>query len=185
MTFAKFQRDVMPDALRIEVSVPPTGDFCAFTTAADMDAPPIIRWDSADYRNPVGWYVYHKGSRASQWGLTAGDWHEVVAVSAMPCMWAGMRPEVKELGQSALLIIKGARDSQNKSLALFPELLRGDLHSVRSTIEAHSQASRLELPTNWQTAQYACGLRAGSHKASLRVTFEEGMIARYDVDRWE
>jgi hypothetical protein len=186
VTWAKFQRDILPEAASLEVMVPAIGDFCAFTTAADPDAPPIIRWDQNGARNPVGWYVYHAGSTAVQWNLNSGYYAEVETVTAMPCMWGEgrQRPDTRELGNSVLLVVKGCHDKSNKSLALFPELLRGDLHSVRSTIEAHSRSGKLENPP--EGSRHASGLRiAGSHGAELRVLFDGGIQVRYKVDRWE
>ncbi len=55
MTFAKFRRDILPHALEMEVIVGGhSANFCAFTTAADASAPPILKWDSEECRNPFG-----------------------------------------------------------------------------------------------------------------------------------
>ena len=182
MTFAKFRRDVLPRAQAIEVLVPRHGSFCAFTAAADSTAPPLIAWDSLECRNHWAWYVYNNGSPATQWGLHSMRRYRVEAISLMPSAWGGEEGRWAELNTRALVIIEGAKDSANKSMALFPETLRGDLHEVRRTIEAHSQSGRLEdLPDG---VQHAAGLLIGEDETTLTVRTDGG-VASYIIDRWE
>lgn len=57
MTWDKFQRTVLPNALSIEAQVPTSPDrFMALVTATQPDATPILQWDSDEARNPVSWY---------------------------------------------------------------------------------------------------------------------------------
>jgi hypothetical protein len=61
LTWEKFVRTVLPDAIDIEAQVPATADrFMALVTAASPEAPPILQWDKEEGRNPVSWY-YHAG----------------------------------------------------------------------------------------------------------------------------
>ncbi len=61
ITWEKFARTVLPDAVDIEVQVPAGSErFMALVTAAQPEAPPILQWDREDQRNPVSWY-YHAG----------------------------------------------------------------------------------------------------------------------------
>ncbi len=61
LTWEKFARTVLPDAIAIEAQVPAGSQrFMALVTAASADAPPILQWDAEDRRNPVSWY-YHAG----------------------------------------------------------------------------------------------------------------------------
>jgi hypothetical protein len=56
MTWAKFHRDVLCSAARIEAK---TGDgtrFAAITTAVNPEAPPLLAWDQPEARNPFAWY---------------------------------------------------------------------------------------------------------------------------------
>lgn len=180
MTWVRFARDVLPTATAIELAVPAHGSFIALTTALHRDAPPLLRWDRPERRNPVGWYVYAHGSPAFQWGLVAGLC-PVTAVALLPSMW-GDQPQPQH-GEGAVLILSGARDRQNTAAALFPEQMRSDLHEIRATIEAYSKAGRLHEPD----AASACGydLRRGSIAlASLRVQ-NGGFWTTYTIDRWE
>jgi len=82
-----------------------------------------------------------------------------------------------------IFILAGAKDSQNTSLALFPETLRSELHQVRSTIEAFSRAGKLE----GQEKASACGiaLNKGSNgNARFRVRTKTGTV-EYRLDRWD
>jgi hypothetical protein len=182
MTFAKFRRDVLPQALGIEARVPARGAFCAFTTAVERDAAPLLQWDDEERRNPFAWYVYHEGSTAAQWGLSAGSSARVICASEMPPVWTD-RTRWKDYGNSVLLVLDGARDSRNTSLALFPECLRGELHQVRRTIEAHSRSQKLEPLEDGRP--HAAGLRVGDRMpVELTVRTTTG-LAVYMIDRWE
>lgn len=182
MTWVKFQRDVLPSAESVEVWISSQNNsYAAMVTAVDPDAPPILQWDNEDNRNPISWYMYHGGSVPSRWGLTMNTYAKVNAVSLQPSMWTG---EYKHQGKGVMFIIDGAKDSSNQSLGLFPEILKSDLHSVRSVIEAHSRSGKLE----GQAEASACGLllQAGQNRwhCSVRVT-TGSMVATYNLDRWE
>ena len=183
ITWAKFSRDVMPTASRIEVQLDgmPT-NLGALTTAVHADAPPILQWDCEDARNPVAWYVWHGGARPQQYGLSMG-WHDVEAIALKPSMW-GSQP-IEHQGKGLVLIIEGARESRQAGLALFPECLRSELHAVRSVIEAHSRQGTIE----GRDEPHACGLflHASSQRAwdaRIRVT-TGGRRVEYVMDRWE
>jgi len=61
LTWEKFLRTMLPEALSIEVQVPAGPErFMALVTAVDAAAPPILQWDAEVRRNPVSWY-YHAG----------------------------------------------------------------------------------------------------------------------------
>jgi hypothetical protein len=57
LTWEKFARTVLPDAIAIAAQVPACSDrFMALVTAEHPDAPPILQWDTEERRNPVSWY---------------------------------------------------------------------------------------------------------------------------------
>lgn len=185
MTWARFRREVLPGARRLLAVVPGTGNFMALTTAVHPDAPPILQWDSPECRNPFAWYVYTNGSRAQNWNLVPGQAVEVVGVTMQPSMWGRSLEDPGHHGASVLFMLRGARDSGAPGSALFPELLRSDLHEVRATLEAHSRRVPLErLPDE---AQCAAGLRLESRVGSTPVELEvhpaAGPAQRYLLDR--
>ncbi len=84
MTFEKFQRTVLSDAMSVELQVPATsGHFMALVTAASTEAPPILQWDTEEHRNPLSWY-YHSGVDAEirDRVRAAGGMHEGVDIRA-------------------------------------------------------------------------------------------------------
>lgn len=182
MTWDKFQRTVLPKAKKIEVKVGYGRDsYAALVTAADPDAPPIIQWDNESIRNPFSWYLYSSGSYASDWNLQSGNYVEVTSIVEQPNMWV---PGYEHHGSAVFFILKGCKDLKNKSSALFPEVLRGELREVRATIEAYSNTT--PLSGDWEAD--ACGLRYQSGndnwQCNIRVTTDVG-TSLYKLDRWD
>lgn len=184
ITWEKFARTILPDAERIEMLMPRIGGFCAFLTAADQDAPPIIQWDNPEKRNPVTWFVYHGGSEPARWSLSAGSWVAVNAISLQPNMW---QEGFGRHGAGALFVLEGARHNNfpTGGNCLFPEFLRSELHQVRSVIEAHSKRSTIE----GADLGSACGLIFQKQRSSrpsdvIRVHMR-GASADYTLDRWD
>lgn len=179
MTWDKFKRTILDSAQNLELFVPSRGRFIALTTAANADAPPILKWDRDEERNPVAWYVYHNGSAASQWGLYGG-WTKISAVVPSPTLW-GSKP-APHLGEGTVLILDGAADSRTDSgNALFPECLRDDLHGIRSVVEAYSRTAVLG-----GREQAAAGYHIGKSAADCTLrAFVTGAWTAYRIDRWD
>ncbi len=186
MTWEKFQRTVLPEALEIEFHARHVRDgYIALVTAAAKDAPPILQWDSTDRRNPVSWYLYNRGSHPEEWGLVSGQWHKVNAITLKPSMWGDDAGKFAHHGKGVIFIIQGARDFRNESLALLPETLKSELHSVRATIEEFSRVGRLE----GENEASACGIALFSGggrdwDALFRVRTKTGTV-QYKLDRWD
>lgn len=180
MTWAKFSQSTLPVVEQMELMVRSHGAFIAMTTAVHADAPPILKWDRAEYRNPVAWYVYHNGSPASRWRLKPYAWAKINAVASLPNLW-GDKP-MPFISEGVVLVIDGAVDTENSSASLFPEILRDDLHAIRSTIEAHSRSGRL----SGQSEASACGydLRKNGASCHLRALVN-GSWQEYRIDRWD
>jgi len=182
MTWDKFSRTVLPTAESIEFFVEQKPDsYTALLTAVNRDAPPILQWDSIEKRNPVSWYVYHAGSLPSQWGLEAGRFCRVTAVTFQPSMWGDGK--CSHQGQSIIFILDGAKDSQDAGNAIFPEMLRSEFHGIRATIEAYSR----NAPLAGRDEASACGIRlqkGTNWNARFRVT-SAGRSVEYRLDRWD
>ena len=178
MTWAKFKTTVLPTADRIEVRAPLAGDFVAFTTAVHPDAPPILQWDDPECRNPVGWYLWHGGSLASQWGLHSGTFYPVEMAVEPPPKWSGRRSD--HFREGVVLVIAGAKESKASGLALFPETLRSELHGIRAVIEAHSR----KAPLQGLGEPHAAGLLLPNASTLLRV-WSGAASQDYTIDRWD
>lgn len=180
MTWAKFSTTVMTAADKIEFLVPVAGSFFAFLTATHADAPPIIQWDDENERNPVSWYVYRTGCNAERFNLQGGVYTEVEALTLYPSLWT---KACFHLGQGVMMVLKGAQAKVDPDLCLFPEVLKSDLHEVRSVIEAHSASQH---PTG-RDKPHAAGYVLMGNKtwnAKLRVT-TAGETMEYILDRWD
>jgi len=141
VSWEKFKRLVDLNGLSsLLMQVPVTGPFYALLTAVHGDAPPLIRWDDPENRNPVSHYMYTEPSRASQWLLAPGTWHTVSGITRSPRQW-GRQADLDML----LFVLAGSSDSghEHASLCLFPTIVRQELHGVRSVIEAYSNANKL------------------------------------------
>lgn len=172
MTWTKFARTLLPTADKIEVCVPGRGNFTAFVTAADFDAPPILQWDFQDARNPVSQYTYVGGSQAGAWGLSAG-WRPLGGISGRSNQWGRIAPNQAD---GIVLLLEGMIASLNPGTVLFPEILRSELNAVRHTIEAHNRSSKLEGEMACSgglglgnVCNYQLRVTAGSITTSVRI----------------
>lgn len=179
MTWAKFQKEVLPEARRIQLHTGGESSFFAFVTAVYPEAPPILQWDLETDRNPVSHYVWIGGSRPEQWSLPANSWVDVPAISQTPAHWTTKSPHRAE---RIHFLLEGARETRFSGLAIFPEDIRSELHEVRGTIEAFSKAGTLVGAAEGS----ACGLMAGPDNwhTLLRVETKLG-LREYLIDRWD
>lgn len=180
ITWAKFQRDVMPSALAIEVWVPQVCSLTSILTSQDPEAKPIMRWDRADRRNPFSWFVYAGHRDSEDWGIKPG-WNRVDMISDSPAVW-GIPVPYCEYNVMPILYIPGAYDRRpSLDMMLFPEVLRSALHPYRASIEAYSRANKMEPPNS----ESACGVVINpKSQTKVRVTTDHGIIT-YTIDRME
>lgn len=177
MTWEKFAREVLPEAQAIDLQSR-YGSWVGMATAVDPEAPPILEWDREDRRNPVSWYQFVRGSRPLDWGLPeAGTWWPVTGITDLPCHWDEPNSRYQKL---PLLLVAGGKCRKNDGLGLFPEILTGKLHGVRSVIEAHSNKSKLADVVGDQAIGYEV---SSSYPVSLQVTTKGGVEMRYTIDR--
>ena len=179
MTWVKFRDTVLPGADKIEILLGLTGHWYSFTTAEDAEAPPILKWDREDCRNPAAWYTYIGGAPSASFGKSPG-YAPVYAMAEFPCHWNGSpSPENPE---SVLFAVEGAGDTESPGLALFPENLKAELHGIRSVVEAHSKSAKM-LKVRDPVAGLA--VRKGNNCAvTLRVHVGD-MVRNITVDRWD
>lgn len=77
--------------------------------------------------------------------------------------------------------IVGCVESRADSLALFPEILKSELHGIRSVIEAHSKTGAGQFAENGTANGLVCD---GSGEVLLRVRTVDG-LANYAIDRMD
>lgn len=185
ITWEKFNRTILPDAKKIEFYVPYSRqNYGAIVTAECQDAPPIFQWDSIKNRNPFSWYVYCNGSMPDSWLLSPYEYIAVTAITLKPNMW---QEGFEHQGKGVFFILDGARDTEHErcGAALFPVLLKSELHEIRATIESYSRG---EMISGYEESS-ACGLLLNEqadkwHGAKFRVTTDLGTTL-YELDRWD
>lgn len=184
ITWSKFLSKVLPTVSNMQFFVPGsrTGYF-GLTTAEVADAPPIIKWDRIECRNPVSFYHYQHGARSKDFNLEPLAYVDVLGLSYLPHQWNGGVNSHPHMGNGMLIVLKGCHDLGDPSLALFPDTLIGALHPIRSTIEAYSNAGKLMN----RAVNNAGGI--GIHEGAslnfrLRVIIN-GQSFDYTIDRWD
>lgn len=180
MTWIKFRDTVLPTAERIEFEAPSRGPYSALVTAVNAEAPPILQWDMPEARNPVSWYFWNGGATAQQFGLRGGQFYDVSAVTLKPSMWNGGN---KHQGAGVLFIIADARETRMEGAALFPEILKAEIHGIRSVIEAYSRGAQIEGMDEPHVAGVMLE-KGGSWSATVRV-WTAGRSIEYRLDRWD
>lgn len=177
MTWTKFS-GLLTSAEKMEYLVD-HGAFkgIALTAPVDSEAPALFKWP-----NKIAWYVHGHPSPASVWNLLANHWTPVSAVVALPTMW-GDNPQ-PHLGEGFVLVLNNCQDTRRGGgNGLFPECLKGELHQVRSTVEAYSRSAELE----GRDEASGCGrdIRKGQPiGATVRIL--NGVVwTTYHIDRWD
>lgn len=188
ITWSKFVREVLPNAESMTVAVPATSNrFFALVTAVNPQAPPILQWDSLEERNPVSWYFPTATISAGHWNLTPGE-VKVTGVTLKPSMWAEGR-KGKDHGNGVFFLLDGARDVRNGKTAkhrgggYFPEILRGEFHEVRKTMEAH--ANRSEVVGADEGTGFGIAFSEGRGEGLTVTVQAAGTTATYRIDRWD
>lgn len=180
ITWEKFRKTVLPNAIKMEVRPVGLQSFCGILTAVHPDSKQLFQWDYDDSRNQFNWYFYHGGSPAYRWGLEEGEWVDVTGVTLLPNQWREDRNRLDHKG--AVFILRGCHETQVEAAYLYSGTMRSDLHQVRSTIEAFNKTGR----ATGNLEGTACGIAMGGegHDTPVRVTTENG-TALYLIDRWD
>lgn len=182
MTWSVFQRDILPKAKNLEYQTPAYGireNFFGFISAFNPDSKPLLRWDT-EPRNTVSSFVYINGSTATYWNLPSAAFVEVTGIAHNPWRWYH---EYDDVHPGVSFILKGAHINNNvNSSAIFPEDVRGDLHGVRSVIEAYSKTSTILAPMEGT----ANGIRFSKNdKRSTQFRLRVNGNDLFIIDRWE
>lgn len=172
ISFKNFLEKVLPEAISISV-LTETGPwtklpFIQYTTAAVFDAPPIIKWDKNDARNPISCYAYKGNAFPSQFNLTYAKSYDVIAlVVTADKLLSG------EYKNGITAVIKNCYDTKYAECgsALFPDILIPELYDSRKVIEQYSNTTHM-APVETVGAQFVAGLAISfnnEHAFTLRV----------------
>ena len=180
MTARKFVETVIPTADQIDLHLNAGNtQFIVLTAAVNADAPRLFQWEHG-----YAWYCWSAGAPASQYGLATG-WAKMNGITRLPARWNDDGERFKHHGDGLVLLVEGARETRESSAALFPSLLRSELHGARATIEAHSKSAKMQGLKDGTAIGY--DLRQGSstsYPVQLRV-HTNGSTQVYKIDRWD
>jgi hypothetical protein len=186
ITWARFEDTVLPNAKTVHLLIDHHYRmYGSLATARNPDAPPILRWDKEDKRNPVNSFTmdtgpHQRGTLAREWGLANGQKVAVRAIIRMPDRWYAEKD-----GETAMrfLVLDGGKPPKTTGMALFPENMRSELHEIRSTIEAFSNAGDLG---NYDEAMACMSAHRGTGTMNLTVEVSDGKFTtKYLIDRGE
>lgn len=184
VTWAKFKRDILP--LTQEMWWVPGYGKCALfsaVTAVHPDAPPIIKWDTEEQRNPVSMYAMKDGAYAKMWNLEPGVPARVRAICTDPSGWHGRTVDPDR--EAVLFVLEGAKDMSGQTTsALFPTLLKPELHDIRAVIEAYSNQHALTGAEEADASGVSFGKLAHGTGGVFIVETDVGQMT-YALDRWE
>ena len=118
-------------------------------------------------------------SQTEAWGLPVGGWVKVNSIVSSPNQWDGDQTFTQ--GQThTFFLLNGCKDTAGqKGRGFFPEMMRGDLHPVRSVIEAHLATQAIQ--PNAEDTQ-VCGLGVANDQPwNIVVRVNGGTV--YKIDR--
>ena len=182
MSWNRFRKNIIPEAMGIYIkNMSPLQryPFAGLLTAAVNTAPPLLRWDTEESRNPVSWYVRTHGGYPKDWNCRHSDM-KITHIVDLPYKWGAFDGHFKQEG--VILILESCYDKTKVPLSLFPEILKGELNPVRSVIENYSKIHTVEGLSKNQAAGI---LLTGDNPLTLEVTMKHETKMTVTIDRWD
>ncbi len=185
ITWARFERDILPQAVRMRAMLSTVGSYAAITHARHPESPTLFKWG-----NNYAWYTYINGSETAQWFPSTPRMRCVSSNVVAVCRGPDEHPDSTATtaeGRKVFLLLYNCCDRNYRQVGsgLFPQFLRGDLHPYRAVIEQYSKAESL---TRYAAADQACGLMLSSEgacQATILVHLQNGAFVCYDIKMWE
>lgn len=113
------------------------------------------------------------------WGVTPGTYVTVTAITRSPNLWG--KQAVAHEKQHAFFLLEGCRDTQNGvGRGFYNEMLIGDLHGVRSVMEAYTASA----PIVGADEATACGIGISNDGTDNLIVRVNGTTL-YTIDRWD
>lgn len=201
ISFRQFALKVLPTVSTIEVlPTNPTRPY--FFTTGKPGSKPIFSFHAdAEGSHTASWYTWGSALPPSHASLKVA-YTSVKAIITFPHMWDALAaPEVfdeekvesfkfKRHGIRLLFVLEGAKEKRPQTLCLFPTLMKGELHSVRKTVEAFSNKGIIEQPKA-EGAGHVVGLSVEKDKDNgdkgmvLAVRTKAGQVSRYRITLFE
>lgn len=189
MTFERFREEIMPniEELQIRIYEYAGNNISTLLTAASKDSAPIFKYDSLDKRNQVSYYLY-SGSPISiyDFRISGRNIYKVPAICYDPDVWGGK--DITD-GCGVHFIIDGAKDlsCHKHGNAIFPSVLRYELHEVRNTIENLSKETKIIGDVEDSVCAFRLQKEAQYDKSVApkfcAKTSNMGLV-KFQIDRW-
>jgi hypothetical protein len=120
-----------------------------------------------------------EGSHATDWGVTPNLAVDVAAVIVNP--FVRQFPENTFDNTPMALVISGPRYKERIGLCLFPEILRPELHEIRSVVEAYSNKTLTEQIEH-PVVGYTIALNAEGFRLEVETV---DAVVKITIDRFE
>jgi len=206
ISFTKLITNVLPTAAKLEYKLG-YRDALYFCITGLEGTKPLMQWH--DDKNRASWFVYHHPDPVEKHDLRPNAWNEVTCIVPFPHLWDGVPQTTtfpllpadadefkhyhKNKGFRYLLCLDKVKLKEERSLCLFPSLLKSEFHGVRSTIEAYSNRNGIEeVPDIDAKGGLVSGIvigRSGAFsdgdKHLLRVTDKAGKTNTYQIVLFE
>jgi hypothetical protein len=199
LTFASFVNRIVPNAKSIEYHLA-ARPLLRFLITGLPGTNPLMQWHTPS--NLASHYVYVRPGPAEIHNLTPG-WTPVTAIIPAPHLWEGI-PATTTLplpddltgakgdrsktykhthhGWRYICCLEGIEDN-NSTSCLFPTFMKSELHGVRSTIEAYSNAHG--IPRVKGEGPMVGGITITKEEGEMdhlfRVRDQRGRVGRYKV----
>lgn len=202
MSWNKFVADVLPDAQKIEILVLPREFVQAWAIGTNPEAPPIFSYDLPEARNTASTFTRFikrndgfgladaqpQPIDAADWNLKAGEFVNVPTIIHHASEWSTGRaaPNTKERLD---FVLEGGYDKTaeagNPGVAIFPETLRSDLHSIKRVVEAYSNTAYFTGDFPRQVTSMAIYKGGRVLNRVVRVTSNTGTVRKIELVMWE
>lgn len=195
MSFSSFVTNVLPHTTKAEYGLERKIQPYFFITGNE-GTKPLMQWH--DTTNLASWYVRNISNDVTDYCLKI-SWNDVSRLISFPHMWhddsrdisqwSKSKPRYGHQGQRYLVCFKEIQDTRSgKGMSLFPEMMRSEFHSVRSTIEAFSKDGYINKEVG---QEYVGGIEIHNRSSvnypihHFRITNKEGRVSLYDITSFE
>jgi hypothetical protein len=199
ISFRKFVSSVLPTTANLQLLPNSPIQPYFFTTGLD-GSKPIMSFHN-EGGHTASWYTWGSPAAPKLASLKNGEWTPVKAIVSFPHMWDEFTSASEALNENKaeafkfkrhgikfMFVLERVKDvGNNRSLCLFPTLMKGDFHSVRKTVEAFSNKGELEQPEKGKDHVGGFSIEKDGGKANfiVGVKTKEGQVSRYHITLFE
>ncbi|KAF4637243.1 hypothetical protein G7Y89_g840 [Cudoniella acicularis] len=196
ISFRKFALKILPTISSLAVLIPAISVQPYFFSTGKPDAKPIMAFHK-EGGHTGSWYTWGDRGIPFRASLKGNSWTPVNGIISFPHMWDEFESAADALDETKaeafkfkrhgihfLFCLEGAKENDTeRELCLFPTLMRGEFHPVRSTVEAFSRKGKMGLPEEGKPL--AAGLMVEKNERGCEMTVgvktTTGQVCRYNI----